>query len=655
VEVRRPGQAFAVISTPAAVASAEYRPSAGPRASVTLFLVVATALSVLVALGVALPDYLPTNDGPEHVFASHAARHLDDPALGYGRYLKLGSSFSQIGFDRLFSTWETLLSWRSALRASLATMVLVWAWGVVALAVALGGRRFWLGLFGFAGAVQWVLYMGFFSFYLSTGLGFSVLALALWRPDFTRRWRVVLGAALMCQALVHPIPAIVTGLAIVIARAWHVPRRGLGRELGLLMLMGAPAALVALASAGPQATGDETGYLPLADHLGLAIRAFTSGPAWRVWTPPLCAVGAAALIAGQRTWRKDARCGALFSLGVLLALVAIFAPDNLAGWQFFNMRFTPTASIVLVVLIPYERWSRRLRIASLLALIGFAAASNLWALGYNLRLRAASAELLAGLDVPIRRSGLRLPIILEPRAGEPQAKMERTIPHGTANWNVGSLYAVAQGGVPAWSFTDLAQLHHVVWRWPERQGLRPPRPERGFEWSLSEPVVVAHPERRQAEINYLLSYAPAYEDVIFYGRPEEVRWLHERHFTIDYEKGGLAIARFHACPATLELAAGPSGHSATLLAYGWAPSRETTLADTLPTAPGAVAARPWHVGTSPCGEIWFRVLFDNDGNGRLSPGDTTCLEANAQGVLGARMVEGGGVVPCHPGRPLSPS
>jgi hypothetical protein len=147
-------------------------PAGRQRLWTAAFLIVACLLSVLTGAAVGAPAYLPTNDGPEHVFSSHAATRLDDASLGYGRHLKLGTTFSQAGFDHLLAFFELLLPWRIALRACLVFMVLFWAWGVVALAAAVGGRRrVWLGLFGFAAAVQWVLYMGFFPFYLSSAFG----------------------------------------------------------------------------------------------------------------------------------------------------------------------------------------------------------------------------------------------------------------------------------------------------------------------------------------------------------------------------------------------------------------------------------------------------------------------------------------------------
>jgi hypothetical protein len=619
-------------------------------AGTAAFLVLALLLSVLAGAAVGLPNYLPTNDGPEHVFASHVAPRLDDPSLGYGRYLQLGATFSQVGFDHLLAFFELLLPWREALRACLVAMVLLWAWGVVALAAAVGGkRRMWLGLFGFAAAVQWVLYMGFFPFYLSSGFGFYVLALAFMRSAWNRTWRLVLAAGLACQVLLHPVPALSSMIvlaAIVIART--KPREHL-REAWQWGLMVLPALVLVSVSLGP--SGGHSGWwiMPMAERALLAMRAFVSGPWWR-WAPfPACALAGAGFCVVRKQWREDNRQGALLMAGSIFALLATQAPYHIPGWNFFHMRFSPLAAVLLTLLLPIERWPRWARQGGLVLLVSFAVGSNAWALAYNLKLCRASSDLLSGLDRPLRRDGVRLPLIIEPRAGEPQDFLQRVVPGCLANWNVGALYAVEQGGVPAFGFAESETLHALVWRWPVGQGLRPPRPARGFEHSLSEPEVLGLPGGRKAAVTYLLSFAPHYQDVIFYGRPEEVAWLHERHFLVDYEQGGLAIARFQACPTELVLAPGPSGHLATRVDLGWLPAKQTIHTLNLPAVAGAQTSRVLPI-PSPCGEIWLRVVFDGEPD--AATGHTTCMESDANGVFAVHVEPGTSSIPCHPGRPL---
>ncbi|HTY28751.1 MAG TPA: hypothetical protein VMD51_11505, partial [Mycobacterium sp.] len=279
------GDAAAV--PPSAAPSAESRPQ-----SVAAFFLVAFLLSVLAAAAVAVPPYLPTNDGPEHVFSSHAASRLDDASLGYGRYLKLGATFSQAGFDHLLAFFELFLTWRSALRACLAFMVLLWAWGVVALAAAIGGRqRLWLGLFGFAAAVQWVLYMGFFPFYLSSGFGLYVLALAFLRSDWDLRWSFVLAAALAAQALLHPVPALASVVVLAAILATRAQARALPRAALRLGLMALPLLAIVLASVG-KSPGVASGFwlMSATTRAMLAMRAFIPGPAWRWLILPAAAL-----------------------------------------------------------------------------------------------------------------------------------------------------------------------------------------------------------------------------------------------------------------------------------------------------------------------------------------------------------------------------
>ncbi len=624
------------------------------------FLAVALALSVLVGIAVGLPDYLPTNDGPQHVFALHASRHLDDVGSGYARFLTLGTTFSQLGFDLVYGIWDGFLSWRGALRASLVTMTLLWAWGVVALVAAAGGRRrLWLGLLGFAAALQWQLYMGFFSFYVATGFGWYVLALAFW-VSWTARWRVVIAAGLTCQAFLHPVPALITAGTLGVMALWRVGERAtrpptvraIARELALCGAMVVPALVTVTAGLGFGVPNrQQFGDLPWTQRAAVAVTAFVSGPAWRSWPLPALSLLALGWALYRRTWREDRRQAACLVAGTSFALVAVFSPFHISGWQFFNMRFSPIAALLLLPLLPLERVPSGIaRYAVAVALALFATASNLWALGYNLQLRRASDDLLSGLTLPIKRSGMRLPLIIEPRAGEPQDKPSRTIPFGTANWNAGALYAVEQGGVPAWVFAESARIRRIVWRSPDERERRYPAPERGFEFWLSEPEVANVPGARKAAVNRLLSYAPYYEDVIFYGRPEEVEWLRERDFAIDFQRGGLALARFVACPATLELSPGPQGHTTTFLQFGWAPSSDPIFSTSLPAEPEAKSARPYRVPESPCGEVWFRVVFDEDGDGRVSSGDSTCVGSDAQLRLVAHVTPNARFA-CAPGQP----
>ena len=79
------------------------------------------------------------------------------------------------------------------------------------------------------------------------GMGFLMLAVAVWRPQWNLICRTALAAGLACQALLHPVPAVSCGLVIAAIALWRAPEGGMLRESVRLTLMLAPAALVVLA------------------------------------------------------------------------------------------------------------------------------------------------------------------------------------------------------------------------------------------------------------------------------------------------------------------------------------------------------------------------------------------------------------------------
>ena len=141
-----------------------------PRVILVLLLLALTA-------AVAGVEYLPTHDGPQHVFTAHAAANLDHPGRGWERWLTANVPVTNHGFTALFAPFDAWLPWQTALRISLALGVLLWAGGAIALVTALRRERIWLALPLAAAACQWTLYMGFFSFHAASGVGLWVLAL----------------------------------------------------------------------------------------------------------------------------------------------------------------------------------------------------------------------------------------------------------------------------------------------------------------------------------------------------------------------------------------------------------------------------------------------------------------------------------------------
>lgn len=68
------------------------------------------ALLCAVAASVASFDYLPTHDGPQHIYTIHASNHLDDPKLGYSRWFEANTPISSNGFAVLFAPLDRVFS-----------------------------------------------------------------------------------------------------------------------------------------------------------------------------------------------------------------------------------------------------------------------------------------------------------------------------------------------------------------------------------------------------------------------------------------------------------------------------------------------------------------------------------------------------------------
>ncbi len=604
-------------------------------------LVAALGLSIFLIMTVAWVDYLPTNDGPQHIFAAHALRHLDDASAGYGRYLERGGAVTDIGFELSVGLFGRLMPWRPAVRVTLCVFALVWAWGVMALAATLGHGRQWLGLLGFATALQWLFYMGLFSYYLSVGIGFFVLALAFAPSTWTVRTRLGLATLLLIEAVAHVVPAALLGLSVALYAFLRAPAGARLRALGGAVLLGTPAGLVALAVAaavyGSDPVNTYTTFPTFVERTILIGRGFVSGPSWRAWP----AVGFALLGLGAavrlRRLGADPRERALLIVGGTCLVVAWLSPLHVVGWEFFSVRFSPLGVTLLALLAPVH-WFVRLRatVAACLALFMFAAASVAWGWSHNLDLRHANQDLLAGLDAPVRRHGPRLPLIVEPPAGEAADEWGRAVPFVRTNWHLGALYSVQQGGVPAYLFAGFGGIQDLAYRAPPGGLPMPARPARGHEWQLWEND---DPAVRVRALTHMLSFGPDYEDVIFHGRLADLALLRERGFVPDFQRGGLVIARFLGCPASIELRPPSGGLPPTLVTSGWLPAARPTFSVVLPADPDS-GARLVPISNSPCGEIWIRVLYDMDRSGSQSTGDRHCAGANVDAVVTHRVMPG---------------
>jgi hypothetical protein len=587
--------------------------------------VVLGGLLLCLAGAVAGVAYLPTHDGPQHVFTLHAAHYAEVPGTGWEHWLEPNVPLTNHGFAVVFTPFDAWLPWPLALRAALAVMVVAWGLGIFCFVRAVRPERAWLGVGLAASALCWPLYMGFFSFHAASALGFFVLALAFGQTRWRPMDRGLLAVLLLAVALMHVAAAIVTGGIVVLLAILRAAPGARLRETGVALAMGLPAACVALALAGAgldQLAEFNEGADAVAQQeeapwwtLG---RCFLGGPAWRAWPLTLLALAAPgfALRRGPTSLSPEDRT--LVAGGVLLMAGAAWLPLHIVAWDFFSVRFLPLAVVVLVAALPFERLAAWPRQIAVLVLAGFAFAATGWAFDYNRTLHGRAADALAGLDAGVARDGMRLPIVLDPYLELPSDPLESPMPYSVPLLNLGQLYAAAQGGLVPYTFMFNPWLHPVLFQGEWHQAV-----DRRYAIDLASANADEAPGLRQAMLIYLAGRGTAYQDVILWGIREDVDRLEALGFRSDWRQGGAAIAHFEGCPFTLEFPPGSEVPTDAIIEIGWLPAWHTThrysAAKALPTADGG-RALPLR---QTCQGLWVR--FD--------PPTRACEGADAEGRL----------------------
>lgn len=618
---------------------------------------VAAGLASLALLAVVwCVDYLPTHDGPQHIFGSYLNNHLDDAAKNYAAYFRPGGAVTGLGFSIFFSSLEVLLPWRIALGVTLSVVLLGWAWGFFFLCRTLEPRRWPIGLLGFVCAPQWALYMGMFSYVASSALVFHVLAVALRRWPWTWKERLFVGALLTIQAVFHVFGAQVSGLllgAVVLARATPEER---WRELGWLLALSIPTLLVGWLAAdigatrvNPAHVATAVDLLSLSDHFQLPAALFFGGPWWRRWPLVLASLLASAIAAAQAR-REDVprERTALLAASALLLVVAIAAPVHLSRWDYFSPRFLPFALMLPLALVPLERLagldatSRRALAAAGVVFLG---ANFAWLVAYNRDVRVRAGDALAGAAAPLHRTGARLPIVLDPNVGLAATSLSAAMPYAFPIRNVGALYALEQGGVVPYLFASEPRVHEHVIRRDKNLGL-PLVPDRAYISPIYEEAT-PDPAERRVILEYMASFGSRYEDVILSGTRDDGDELLARGFAEDWRRGGVVVARFEGCPTRLRVRSPEVIQHPVQIAYGWYPSMEAHWAQLFakPSPPSSELAMD--LPEAPCGDVWVRVVYDRDESGAVSGGDYACERAAPDGVVLMRLQKGPSTVDCE--------
>ena len=598
--------------------------------------------------------YLPTNDGPESVFAVHMENHYGDPHTIYREVFAPAPQFAGRGFTVLFEPLEAWLGWQRGLQAALSIIVLLEAWGFVALVRAADSRRLPLAFLGFPLALSWSFYMGFFAFVTASGVGLFVVALAQrWRSPRASH-RALLATLLLLQAFLHMFAAALTGS--VVAALW-VARAGRGRrlvELSRAALTGLPAAalvttavLVARKDAVRVPFAEDFTFASLRETLTAWPRIVAPGPLTRAHAVNLV-VCAAALIVGRRVVRRGTSPSdrAFAGVGITFLVVALLAPRDVPGWQLFSERFVWTGVLLALVALPLERVaSRALRRCAAVTLFAAGLGCTLVAYPFHRRLAAASADAIAGLSASVQRHGVWLPVPLEP-SGPPLERPERhEVPFLAPLRHIDGLYATVEGGITPYSFASNPATWPFVIR---RDAIRPPPipPLERYLPLFTTPEFQADLGLRQEQQDELATYGMFYEGVLLTGaRADDVALWRERGYVADWERGSVLVGHFEPCALDVRL---PRDVGPPLLDVGV--GADTVLKDVeRPLLVEADGAAHVVIAQGPCGRVWVRPHWDVGGSdGR--PRASFCENAAATGELVALVTRTDGHLECTQGK-----
>ncbi|MEM7411537.1 MAG: hypothetical protein AAF430_14995 [Myxococcota bacterium] len=589
----------------------------------------AWAVGVLVWVGIAAaalgPEYLPTHDGPQHLWSVHVAQHLESPQRGWSDWLVAGAPITSQGYAAVFAPLNRWLDWPDAHRATLAVLAVLFAAGAFGWARSLHRDRVWLGIALSGVAFGWTFYMGFLAFYAATGAAFALLGWAFARPRDSRLETAGLALGLTAVAWLHLVAAFLAGVLLAALLWFRAAPDAKGAAVLRIAGLALPGALLTgllLSSGWDQLTDWNAGPADAASRFApwwCAGRCFAAGPAWRAW--PLTGLALVGLaLAATRVRRAGAtpEDRALWCGGALLFGCGVLLPLDLAAWDFFSPRFLPFGVAALLLTLPLERWPTR-QPSIAVACSVFALSATAWSASFHERLEAEGAAVWAGVQQPLERRGPRLPIVFASGARSQQAT-DGPVPFALPWVNLGQLYATSQGGITPYGFALNPSLHHVLVR-DDAAARLPAAVDRGYVGDLTRTPRGDDPAYRRALLTHLASQAVGFEDVVFAGRPEEADWLARLGFVEDWRMGGVAVARFRGCALEVELSPGASAHG--VVGVGWFPS----LHPVREIRPGPMHRTPdgGHrvVVREGCGPVWVR----------LHAPDAACAGADPEGRL----------------------
>jgi hypothetical protein len=601
--------------------------------------------SLAVALVICAVPYLPTNDGPQHVFAGVVLKAFSDPGTAYSAVLEPLPAFAERGFSMVFVPLLEVFSWRVALSVTLVVVALSGAWSFAALSCALAkGRTPWAFL-GFALAFPWTFYMGFLPFVLAANIGVGVIAYAVSREEARRTQLVALSAMLLVEAVMHVGAALMTGLVVLLVFVMRAPRGQRLRTTGLVALTGVPAAVVLagvlLTSSHARGSGEPWMWTPRMEWLVELPRYALPGPM------PRALLGTALVVVGlgaglRRALRHEGTRAelAVLTVAFLFIAVALVGPLDLPGWQLVAPRFASLGLPLAVALLAPMRPIRSTRM--LLAAITVTTALSLL-VTYDLhrRLSRGCEPALAGLSAPVVLEGSTLPLPLDTFCGVASDPSTSEVPHLAPLFHVGALYAAARGGLTPYMFGGASAIHAFRYRAGRLPANAiPPSPSPAAYLALAGGNAGADPALRAYLLARFAEYGAAHGHLLVVGaRDGELANILTRGYVADWQSDSAMIAHPRSCPLDVVVHADDPDH--VRVEVGQRPAGEVAIAI------GGAGAEPLSDGgrrikfaAGGCGPVWVRGYLDVDGSGDASKGDVFCTDAGRDGRLDVDLAAG---------------
>jgi hypothetical protein len=596
-------------------------------------------LSALLVGSIWYVPYLPTTDGPEWIFAAHAEIHYGDPDAPYPAVLVPTLQFASRGVSVLLGPFDAWLGWQHGVQVTLSVVALGAAWGFVALVHSVSSERRALAYLGFPLSLSWAFYMGLWPFVVSLALGSFIIALAVRLRQPSSVGRAVLGLLLLLQAVAHVFGAVLTGAVVATVAAARAPRGGRLAELGRVLLTGIPAAgiFVACAWLSRDITHaplvDHFTHLSFADTLATLPRIVLPGPLVRALLAAVVILGAGTL-AAVRAFRAgtSAEDRALGLAAVVLLLTGAAGPFQIPGWQFFSQRFVPVGAALALVVLPVERLAPSLRRALSLGLLALAVLSLVASYPLHRRLAALCPSAVQGLSTSTRTHGEILALSLRPTERPTYSFVTAEVPFDNPLLHMGTLYAVALGGIPAFSFTGVPAIHAFTRRPTTRPRPAPEELVAAFgSYAFSHDLAA-----REATLRELSTYALYYDEVAIFGAiPSDLELWKKQGFETDFQAGATLLAHF--VPCTIDFTV-PAAADDPPPAFDIGVDHVKVFSDLHPP-PTTLDDGLTHfsLAPSPCGSVSIRVRWANGAR---------CRNADDEGMMRAVVTRASSRVAC---------